>query len=174
MQDPADLTGAALQDQEANVFDDDGQEDARQALEDVQEAGAHLPSVEPTTAPTELDLVTRLARQEELMQQLLNQQAATNQPSSTAHPVIHRMFDQQEAASSRPPSMAGLNAELAAPINGIPGSDATTNPEAFYRYAQSLPNQLPSLPQTKCCPKTRSLLETSSSGFAPSPRSAKR
>ena len=43
--------------------------------------------------------------------------------------------------------MAGLNAELAAPINGIPGSDATTNPEAFYRYAQSLPNQLPSLPQ---------------------------
>ena len=91
MQDPADLTGAALQDQEANVFDDDGQEDARQALEDVQEAGAHLPSVEPTTAPTELDLVTRLARQEELMQQLLNQQAATNQPSSTAHPVIQRM-----------------------------------------------------------------------------------
>ena len=49
MQDPADLTGAALQDQEANVFDDDGQEDARQALEDVQEAGAHLPSVEPTS-----------------------------------------------------------------------------------------------------------------------------
>ena len=128
MQDPADLTGAALQDQEANVFDDDGQEDARQALEDVQEAGAHLPSVEPTTAPTDRDLVARLARQEELMQQLLNQQAATNQPGSTAHPVIQRMFDQQEAASSRPPSMAGLNAELAAPINGIPGSDATTNP----------------------------------------------
>ena len=133
------LTGAALQDQEANVFDDDGQEDARQ-LEDVQEAGAHLPSVEPTTAPTELDLVTRLARQEELMQQLLNQQAATNQPSSAPHPVIQQMLDRQEAASSRPPSMAGLNAELAAPINGIPGSDATTNPEAFYRYKSGDPS----------------------------------
>jgi hypothetical protein len=87
----------------------------------------------------ELDLVTRLARQEELIQQLLNQQAATNQPSSAPHPVIQQMLDQQEAASSRPPSisasMGGLNAELAAPNNGIPGSDATTNPEAGpYHY----------------------------------------
>jgi hypothetical protein len=46
------------------------------------------------------------------MQQLLNQQAATNQPRSAPHPVIQQMLDQQEAASSRPPSMAGLNAEL--------------------------------------------------------------
>jgi len=38
MQDPADLTGADLQDQEGNVFDDDGQEDRRQA-------GAPLPRV---------------------------------------------------------------------------------------------------------------------------------
>ena len=59
MQDPADLTGAALQDQEANVFDDDGQEDARQ-LEDVQEAGAPLPSVEPTTAPTDRDTTRKI------------------------------------------------------------------------------------------------------------------
>ena len=48
--------------------------------------------------------------------------------------------------------MAGLNAELAAPNNGIPGSDATTNPEAGpYHYnnqghAHSLPNQLPPMP----------------------------
>jgi hypothetical protein len=77
----------------------------------------------------EVDLVTRLARQEELIQQLLNQQAATDQLSSPPHPVIQQMLNQQEAASSRPPSMAGLNAELAASNNGIPGSDATTNPE---------------------------------------------
>jgi len=80
--------------------------------------------------------------QEEEKTALPHVEQASGRPCRTTE----QMLNQQEAASSRPPSMAGLNAELAAPNNGIPGSDATTNPEAFYRYAQSLPNQLPSLP----------------------------